>query len=61
MYERKNITQPADWWAAFAAEAAKRGLTLSEFLGMAASNMLPEDRRNALSLRTKPGRKKTKE
>jgi hypothetical protein len=35
--ERKNITQPDDWWKVFEAEAEKRGLTLLEFMGLAAS------------------------
>jgi hypothetical protein len=33
MTERRNVTQPADWWAAFEAEAKKEGLTLSEWVG----------------------------
>lgn len=31
--ERKNITQPTDWWAAFEKEAARKKLTLSEWIG----------------------------
>ena len=31
--ERKNITQPADWWAAFELQANAEGLTLSEWIG----------------------------
>ena len=31
--ERRNITQPADWWAAFEAQAQREGLTLSEWIG----------------------------
>ena len=34
--ERKNICQPTDWWAAFAANAQAQGLTMSEWLGNAA-------------------------
>lgn len=59
--ERKNITQPTDWWAAFEAEAEKRGLTLSEFIGLAASKMLAKERKAKLSERVKPGRKKNEE
>jgi hypothetical protein len=59
--ERKNITQPADWWAAFGGEATKRGLTLSEFIGLAASKMLTRDQRKELSERIKPGRKKNED
>ena len=33
--ERKNICQPTDWWAAFAAAAQAQGLTMSEWLGNA--------------------------
>jgi len=59
--ERKNITQPADWWAAFEAEAAKRGMPLSEFIGLAASKMLTKEQRKELSERIKPGRKKNED
>ena len=31
--ERKNISQPADWWAAFEKQAKAEGLTLSEWMG----------------------------
>lgn len=58
--QRKNITQPADWWAAFEAEAAKRNMPLSTFMGMAAAEMLDEDLRKELSKRSKSGRKKNK-
>lgn len=58
--ERKNITQPADWWAAFEAEANRRGLPLSEFMGLAAAKLLAKDQRAGLSKRVKPGRKKDK-
>ena len=59
--ERKNITQPTDWWTAFEAEAEKRGLTLSEFIGLAASKMLDKEQKAKLSERVKPGRKKNEE
>ena len=39
--ERKHITQPADWWAAFRAEADNCGMTLSEWIGEAAKANLP--------------------
>lgn len=57
--ERKNITHPNDWWAAFEAEAKRRGLTLSEFSGLAMSKMLTKEQRSQLSQRVKPGRKKS--
>lgn len=59
--ERKNITQPSDWWAAFEAEAKRRGLTLSEFIGLAALKMLAKDQKAKLSERVKPGRKKNED
>jgi hypothetical protein len=31
--QRRNLTQPADWWDAFAEQAAREGLTLSEWVG----------------------------
>lgn len=34
--ERKNITQPSDWWAAFEEAAKAEGLTLAAWLGEAA-------------------------
>lgn len=30
---RKNITQPADWWAAFQRAANAAGMSLSEWMG----------------------------
>ena len=57
--ERKNITQPADWWAAFMEEASKQGLTLSEFIGMATRKQLPKQKQKKLTERVKPGRKKS--
>ncbi len=39
--ERRNITQPADWWAAFEAEAKKDGLALSEWVGACCVANLP--------------------
>ena len=39
--ERKNITQPSDWWAAFEAQANAEGMTLAAWLGEAAKAKLP--------------------
>jgi hypothetical protein len=39
--ERKNITQPSDWWAAFEEAAKAEGLTLAAWLGEAAKKQLP--------------------
>ena len=40
--ERKHITQPEDWWAAFKAEADKQGVSLAEWLGEAGKSRLPK-------------------
>jgi hypothetical protein len=39
--ERKNITQPSDWWVAFEEAAKAEGLTLAAWLGEAAKKQLP--------------------
>lgn len=39
--ERKNITQPSDWWVAFEDAAKAEGLTLAAWLGEAAKAKLP--------------------
>ena len=39
--ERKNITQPSDWWQAFEEQAKAEGLTLAAWLGEAAKAKLP--------------------
>jgi hypothetical protein len=57
--ESKKTTQPADWWAAFRAEADSRGMTLSEWIGEAAKNQLPTDIRKSLSERPAAHRPKT--
>lgn len=38
--DRKNITQPTDWWAAFEAAAAAEGMTLAAWIGEAAKAKL---------------------
>ena len=53
--ERKNITQPADWWAAFELACTEHGMTLSEWIGDCAKSQLPYDVRQALSDRQPPG------
>ena len=40
--DRKHITQPEDWWAAFKAEADKQGVSLAEWLGEAGKAQLPK-------------------
>ena len=54
--ERRNITQPTDWWAAFAATAEQSGKNLSEWMGDAAKAKLPKEARKKLTQRTTPGR-----
>lgn len=39
--ERRNITQPADWWAALEKQATAEGMTLSEWIGWACKAKLP--------------------
>ncbi len=39
--ERKNITQPSDWWVVFEEAAKAEGLTLAAWLGEAAKKQLP--------------------
>jgi hypothetical protein len=48
---RKNITQPADWWWTFEAEATKAGLTLSEWIGQQCVGGLDKSVRDGLSKR----------
>lgn len=40
--ERKHITQPADWWAAFEEQAKAEGMSLAAWLGEAAKAQLPK-------------------
>lgn len=39
--ERKNITQPPDWWAAWETQAQAEGKSLSEWVGQACNAKLP--------------------
>jgi len=48
---RKNISQPADWWAAYEAEASKQGKSLSEWMADQCNAALPAKVRKALSER----------
>jgi len=48
---RKNISQPAEWWAAFETEASKHGQTLSEWIGECCLANLPKSIRGTLSER----------
>jgi hypothetical protein len=49
--ERRNITQPADWWAAIEAAAQADGVTVSEWIGEACRKRLPVSVRRELSRR----------
>ncbi len=48
---RKNITQPADWWAAFEAEATRQNLPLSKWIGKVLKASLPYSVSDELSER----------
>lgn len=39
--ERRLISQPADWWAAFERQASLEGMTMSEWVGQACLKSLP--------------------
>jgi hypothetical protein len=49
--ERKNITQPPDWWQVFEDEAKKADVSLSEWIGEACLQRLPNKVRKKLSER----------
>ncbi len=55
MSGRKNITQPADWWAAFEAQASKDGQTLAAWLGDCGRANLAKDVAAGLSERPSVG------
>jgi hypothetical protein len=55
---RKNICQPADWWAAFESQATTMGYTLSEWIGINCQAFLPADVRAGLSERQPANRPK---
>lgn len=54
--DRKNITQPADWWAAFEAAAEAEGVSLAEWLGECGKANLPKEVAAKLSERGTRGR-----
>jgi len=56
--ERRNLTQPADWWAAFEAQAKADGQTLSEWAGECMRGNLPKDVAARLSERPAANRPK---
>jgi hypothetical protein len=56
--ERKNITQPADWWVAFEEAAKAEGVSLAAWLGEAAKAKLPQKVSKKLSERPAANRPK---
>jgi hypothetical protein len=55
---RKNLTQPADWWAAFEKHAKAEGFTLSEWVGECCLAFLVGNEADSLSERTPAHRPK---
>lgn len=55
---RKNITQPADWWAAFESQAQAEGLSLSAWIGKVGRDALPKRVAGKLSERSPAHRPK---
>ncbi len=53
---RKNITQPADWWAAWKAAADAEGKSLSEWIGLQCNAALQAKTQRKLSDRGTRGR-----
>ena len=52
---RRQITQPADWWAAFQKQADAEGLTVSQWLGECGLANLTAAERKQLSKRPAVG------
>lgn len=59
--ERKNITQPADWWIAFEQQAKAEGLTLAAWIGERCKAGLPAKVAKKLSARPPANRPKKPE
>ena len=59
--DRKNITQPVDWWAAFEVAATKEGSNLSEWVGACCAANLTKRKQRELSERTSAGSPKRNE
>ena len=59
--KRRNLTQPADWWAAFEAQAKAEGLTMSEWAGDCMRGNLSKDVAAGLSERPAANRPRNKE
>lgn len=56
--ERKNISQPADWWAAWEAEAKKANQHLSEWIADKCNAALTKRQQSKLSERRGRGQPK---
>ena len=54
--ERRNITQPDDWWRAWEQQAAADGMELSAWIGRLINKTLPKAVRESLSVRVAKGR-----
>lgn len=54
--ERKNITQPADWWAEFERQATAEGQSLSAWVGECCAANLPAAAREKITPRRPVGR-----
>lgn len=59
--QRRNITQPADWWHAFESAAEAAATSLSEWIGDACRAALAPDAAEQLSRRRTRGKEKTAE
>lgn len=56
--QRRNITQPTDLWEAIETAASREGKTVSQWIGEAAIDRLPDSVSDALSERRTRGRPK---
>lgn len=56
--EKKNVSQPSDWWSAWEREAWKLGMDLSEWIGMVCNKAIPVKEAERLSKRRGRGRQR---
>jgi hypothetical protein len=56
--ERKNITQPSDWWEVFEQQAKSEGKSLSAWIGEQCIERLPNKLKKQLSDRPPANRPK---
>jgi hypothetical protein len=56
--ERRNTTQPSDWWTAWDEAAKAAGMDLAAWIGKQCNRALPKEVRKKLSERTKVGKPK---